>query len=67
MTATATIADLAPGQTATRTFRIDGGAALLAGKQLRIGVAERGGIARLNQVIQIPRLGPSALVNQPDR
>ena len=62
-----TIAELAPGQTATRTFRIDGGAALMAGKLLRIGVAERGGIARLNQVIDIPALGPAALANQPDQ
>jgi hypothetical protein len=60
-----TIADLAPGQTATRTFRIDGGAALLAGKQLRIGVAERQGVARLNHILDIPALHTSTIATQP--
>lgn len=48
-----TIAGLQPGQTQTRTFRIPNGVALLAGKQIRLGVAQRDGVARLNRVITI--------------
>jgi hypothetical protein len=48
-----TIAGLGPGETAVRTFRIHQGAALLAGQQIRVGVAERDGLTRLNQVLTI--------------
>jgi hypothetical protein len=48
-----TIAGLQPGQTQTRTLRIPNGAAVLAGKQVRLGVAARDGVARLNKVITI--------------
>jgi hypothetical protein len=48
-----TIAALNPGETTVRTFRIPKGAALLAGQQIRVGVAERDGLTRLNQVLTI--------------
>jgi hypothetical protein len=48
-----TLAGLQPGQTQTRTFRIANGVALLSNKQIRLGVAERDGVARLNKVITI--------------
>ena len=35
-------------------FRITDGARLLAGKEIRVGVVERGGNARLNKVLYIP-------------
>jgi hypothetical protein len=49
-----TIGGLQPGQTQTRTLRIPNGMALLAGKQVRVGVAQRDGVARLNRIIVIP-------------
>lgn len=48
-----TIAALQPGQSQTRTFRIANGAKLLAGKPIRLGVAQRDGVARLNKIIVI--------------
>ncbi len=52
-----TIAALPSGQTQTRTFRISNGAALLAGRNIRIGVSQRDGVARLNRVIVIGEQG----------
>ncbi len=48
------IATLAPNRTAVKIFRIPDGAALLAGKSVRIGIVERGGNARLNHILNIP-------------
>ncbi len=48
------LGSLAPGEMAVRSFRIHDGAALLAGKQVRVGVTESGGVAQLNKVIEIP-------------
>ncbi|MHC4946713.1 MAG: hypothetical protein ACYTG1_00415 [Planctomycetota bacterium] len=45
---------LPPGVTAVRTFRLEGGAALLAGTTLRVGVSERQGPMRLNDTIHVP-------------
>ncbi|MCH8165350.1 MAG: hypothetical protein IH889_07050 [Planctomycetes bacterium] len=50
------ITALDPGQTAVRTFRLTNGVFLLAGKQVRLGVIERDGTARLNRVLEIPPL-----------
>lgn len=50
-----TVASLGRGETAVRTFRIANGAALLAGKQIRVGLAERDGLTRLNQILAIPQ------------
>ncbi|NNM24872.1 MAG: hypothetical protein HKO59_02605 [Phycisphaerales bacterium] len=47
------VAGLPPGTTATRTFDL-GTAATLAGRTIRVGVAGRGGGARLNQLLEIP-------------
>lgn len=47
---------LPPGQSATRTFRVEGGAALLSGETLLVGVAERDGVARYNIALDIPVL-----------
>ena len=46
---------LDPGQTATRDFRFVNGAQRLAGKDVYLGIIERGG-ARLNRVLSIPPL-----------
>jgi hypothetical protein len=54
------IGGLQPGQTVIRRFRIRDGARRLAGRELRIGVSERDGLARLNHVLYIPE----ALVQQ---
>jgi hypothetical protein len=51
-------ATLASGQTAIRSFRVPGGLKRLAGGQLQVGVAERDGTARLNQVLEIPPTTP---------
>ena len=48
------IATLAPNRTSVKVFRIKDGARLLSGKEIRVGVIERGGNARLNQVLYIP-------------
>lgn len=48
-----TIARLGAGSTAVRAFRIPNGAAILGGKQVRVGVAERDGVTRLNRVLAI--------------
>ncbi|MHC4109337.1 MAG: hypothetical protein ACYSTY_14770 [Planctomycetota bacterium] len=48
------LGSLAPGETAVRSFPILDGVALLAGKQIHVGVTERGGVAQLNKVIEIP-------------
>ncbi len=48
-----TIAALAPGETQVRSFRIPNGAARLSGQQVRIGVSERDGLTRLNQLLAI--------------
>lgn len=48
------IATLAPNRTSVKVFRIKDGARLLAGKEIRVGVIERGGNARLNQILYIP-------------
>ncbi|UCD73937.1 MAG: hypothetical protein JSV91_09075 [Phycisphaerales bacterium] len=53
------VAALDPGQTAVRTFRIEGGVELLSGQSIRLGVSERDGIARLNQLLDIPDLAGS--------
>ena len=49
------VSGLEPGEMAIRSFRLPNGAAILPGQSLRIGVAERGGIARLNQLLEVPR------------
>ncbi len=49
-------ATLDAGQTAVRTFRLEGGANILAGSRIHLGVTERGGSARLNRVLDIPAL-----------
>lgn len=56
-----TITGLEPGDTAVRSFRIPNGASLLAGQQLRVGVSETDGAARLNRLLTIsPRTrGPA--------
>lgn len=41
-----------PGRSATRTFLVPGGARLLAGKDVHVGIIETGG-ARLNRVLSI--------------
>ena len=48
------IAALGSGETAVRLFRIPDGAAMLAGRQVRVGVAERDGLTRLNKLLSIP-------------
>ncbi len=50
------ITALEPGKTAVRTFRLTNGVVLLAGRQVRLGVIERDGTARLNRVLEIPPL-----------
>ncbi len=50
------IATLSPNRTAVKIFRITDGARLLAGKQVRVGIVERGGNARLNRILNIPPL-----------
>ncbi|MHC4993029.1 MAG: hypothetical protein ACYTGC_18805, partial [Planctomycetota bacterium] len=50
-----TIGGLRPGQTASRTFRLVDGAALLSGRRVRIGVVDGEG-ARLNRILEIPTL-----------
>ncbi|MFB3137825.1 MAG: hypothetical protein ACE10B_01215, partial [Phycisphaerales bacterium] len=50
------ITALEPGKTAVRTFRLTNGVVLLAGRQVRLGVIERDGNARLNRVLEIPPL-----------
>ncbi len=49
-------ATLDAGRTAVRTFRLEGGASILAGRRIHVGVTERGGSARLNRVLDIPAL-----------
>ncbi len=49
------IGALDPAQTAVRTFRLDDGARILGGSQVRVGLTEEGGTARINRVIEIPR------------
>ncbi len=44
---------LQPNQTATRTFRLLGGATTLAGRTVRLGVIDESG-ARLNRALKIP-------------
>ncbi len=48
------VSGLEPGDLAIRSFRLPDGAAVLAGRAMRIGVSERGGVARLNQLLSIP-------------
>lgn len=48
-----TIAGLGPGETAVRMFRIVDGAKTYAGKHIRVGVAERDGLNRLNRLLAI--------------
>lgn len=50
------IAGLHPGDTAIRVFKIEDGGSILAGRQLRAGIIERDGNARLNRVLEIPAL-----------
>ncbi len=52
-----TIGALDPAQSAVRTFRLDDGARILAGRQVRVGLTEEGGTARINRVLEIPKLG----------
>jgi len=61
------IGGLEPGQTIVRHFRIENGAAALAGKVVHVGLAEQNGTARLRKALEIP-LQASRLdmtVNQP--
>ena len=51
------IATLSPNRTAVKIFRITDGAKMLAGKQVRVGIVERNGNARLNRILDIPPLG----------
>ena len=48
------VGELAPYSTAVRAFRIDGGATRLAGREVRVGLTELNGAARLNKLVQIP-------------
>jgi len=50
------ITALQPDTTAVKTFSIPGGATLLAGRTVRLGVADRDGVAQLNHVLEIPDL-----------
>ncbi len=47
------IGTLPPGQTALRSFRLRGGARILPGRDVRLGVIEQSG-ARLNRSLEIP-------------
>ncbi len=58
------VGGLQPGQTAMRSFRVTGGALLLAGTDVHIGVIEQGG-ARLNRVLSIPQIGDVAVAGHP--
>jgi hypothetical protein len=49
-------AALSPGQSASRSIRIDNGADLLAGHSLLVGIADRDGVARYNIPLDIPLL-----------
>lgn len=53
------IPGLPAGDTAVRSFRIPGGAAILAGKQVRVGVSERDGNTRLNRLLTITPMNAS--------
>lgn len=48
------IAGLSPGEMAIRTFIIPDGANTLAGERIRVGVVERDGVGRLNQIVDVP-------------
>jgi len=48
------IAGLKPGEMAIRVFTIPDGANRLEGEGIRVGVIERDGVGRLNQVIEVP-------------
>jgi hypothetical protein len=50
------ITTLEPDTTAVKTFHIPDGAALLAGRSVRLGVADRDGVAQLNHLLDIPDL-----------
>lgn len=50
------VGGLEPGEMAIRTFRVPNGASLLSGQSIRVGIAERGGIARLNKVLEVSDL-----------
>lgn len=50
------ISSLEPDTTAAKTFNIPDGAALLAGRSVRLGVADRDGVAQLNHQLEIPDL-----------
>jgi hypothetical protein len=48
-----------------RSFRIPNGASLLAGQQIRVGVAERDGLTRLNRMLTIsPRSSDAPMQSQ---
>jgi hypothetical protein len=55
-----TLGLLQPGQRSIQTFHIEDGAALLAGADAHIGVAERDGARRLTQVMPLPAFGSEA-------
>jgi len=48
-------ATLQPNRTSVKVFKVHNGAKLLAGKEIRVGVIERGGNARLNKILYIPQ------------
>jgi len=48
-----TIPALGPAETAIRTFRVPNGGVTLLGKVVRVGVSERDGLTRLNQLLTI--------------
>jgi hypothetical protein len=50
------IASLEPDTTTVKTFNIPNGATLLAGRSVRLGVADRDGVAQLNRLLEIPDL-----------
>jgi hypothetical protein len=48
------IAALGPGMTATKTFHVAEGARLLAGRDVRVVIAEHDGTAQLSRILHIP-------------
>ncbi|MDY7107473.1 MAG: hypothetical protein SYC29_02445 [Planctomycetota bacterium] len=61
------IAALEPDTTAVKTFNIPDGAARLAGRLVRLSVADRDGVAQLNRLLEIPDLiGETDPVRQTD-
>lgn len=61
------ITALAPGELAIRSFHIPGGAELLAGKTIRLGLASRNSPARLNFLMEIPDFLQAATAHVPEQ